>query len=53
VSTKYKKSMGFKISKENINNILMAPEVEILKIGQHMKQKPNTDNSYISFEKQH
>lgn len=30
--------MTFEISKENINGILMAPEIKILKIRQHMKQ---------------
>ena len=43
--------MGFEILKENINNILMVPEMIVLKIGQHMKQKPDTDNSNISFKK--
>ncbi len=45
--------MIFEISKENINDILMVPEVKILKVGQHMKQKSNTYDSYISFKKQH
>jgi hypothetical protein len=45
--------MRFEILKERINNILMAPEVKILKIRQHMKQKSDADNSDISFKEQH
>jgi hypothetical protein len=30
--------MTFEISKENINDILMIPEIKILKIGKHMKK---------------
>jgi hypothetical protein len=29
----------------------MAPKGKILKIGQHMQQKPNANNSDISFKK--
>lgn len=45
--------MKIKILKENINNILMAPEVKILKIGEHMKQQPYANNSDISFKEKH
>lgn len=45
--------MVFEILKENINLILMIPKVKILEIRQHVKQKTNADNSYISFKKQH
>lgn len=44
--------MKFEISKENINNILMNPQVKIQKIRQHMEQKTNSCNSDISFKKQ-
>lgn len=29
----------------------MAPKGKILKIGQHMQQKPNPNNSDVSFKK--
>ena len=56
--------MAFEILKENINNIyihnsffkpqfLVVPEIKILKICEHMKQKSDADNSDISFKKQH
>jgi hypothetical protein len=45
--------MKFEILKENINNILMTPQIKILKIRQHMKQKPDAYNSDISFKKEH
>lgn len=31
----------------------MTPAMKILKIGQHMEQKSDTNDSYISFKKQH
>lgn len=43
--------MEIEILKENINHILMTPEVKILEIGQHMQQKSNTNDPDISFEK--
>jgi hypothetical protein len=52
VTTKYKKSIEISISKENINNILMRPEVKVLIICEHMKQKPDSYNSDISFKEQ-
>ncbi len=45
--------MTFEISKENINDILMIPEIKILKIRQHMKQQSNGYNPDISFKKKH
>ncbi len=45
--------MVSEISKENINLILMVPEVKILEVRQHVKQKPDADNSDISFKKEH
>lgn len=33
--------------------VLVTPPIKILKIGQHMKQKPDANNSNISFKKQH
>ena len=51
--TKYKKTIENQISKENINLILMMPEVEVLKIRQHMKQKSDANNPDISFKKKH
>lgn len=45
--------MVFEILKENINLILMVPEVKILKIRQHVEEKTNADDSDISFKKEH
>lgn len=45
--------MTFEISKENINGILMIPEIKILKIGKHMKKKSDCYNPRISFKKKH
>lgn len=45
--------MTFEMSKENINGILMAPEIKILKIGKHMKKKSDCYNPRISFKEKH
>lgn len=45
--------MKFEILKENINDILMTPKIKILKIRQHVKQKPDAYNPDISFKKEH
>ncbi len=45
--------MNFEILKGNINHILMLPKAKILKICEHMKQESNSNNSDISFKKQH
>lgn len=39
--------------KESINQILMLPKHKVLKIGKHVKEQTNGNNSDISFKKEH